>query len=122
MELVSLGSEEQSVTDISFSLSRDPVRSKYVQSSPINPLNPFDGFSNGGYDSSSVSKAKEAKDKDKLYHSDTSSDSDDVSGYKSDDEHSDIDVIPEPSCLKTLNGRRLLLQCIDQSGAVYGPI
>ena len=116
MELVSLGSEEQSVTDISFSLSRDPVRSKYVQSSPINPLNPFDGFSNGGYDSSSVWKASDSfaiqfensddsqvpaskshpvKDKDKLYHSDTSSD--EVSGYKSDDEHSDIDDIPEES-------------------------
>ena len=105
------------MTDISFSLSRDPVRSKhFIQSSPINPLNPFDGFSNGGFDSSSVSKASDSfaiqfensgdsqvpaskshPVKDKLYHSDTSSDSDDVSGYKSDDEHNDSDDIPEES-------------------------
>ena len=122
MELGSLGpTSEQSVTDISFSLSRDPgPGSKHVQSSPLNPLNPFDGFSNGGFDNS-VSKASDsfaiqfenssdshvpaspipksqtAKAKEKLYHSDTSSDSDDVSGYKSDDEHSDSDDIPEES-------------------------
>ena len=112
MELGSLGpaSEEQSVTDISFSLSRDPVSSKYVQSSPINPLNPLmvsqmedtsDSFAiqfeNSDDSQVPASKSHPVEDKDKLYHSDTSSDSDDVSGYKSDDEHNDSDDIPEES-------------------------
>ena len=121
-ELGSRGpTSEQSVTDISFSLSRDQG-SKHVKSSPVNPLSPFESLLNSGFSvDNSISKASDSfaiqfenssdsqvpaspiskyhvvESKSKLYHSDSSSDSDNVSGYKSDDEHSDIDDIPEES-------------------------
>jgi len=119
MELGSTAaSPDHSVTDISFSFSRDPpVNPSKPKPSHVNPLKPFQGFSISGFsDKPSFSKAStssfsinfenscqvpgtlEEHSQSKQFHKDIDASSSDTgSGNESDDEHSDNDFPEEES-------------------------
>ena len=124
MELGSIApTSDPSITDISFSFSRDPDIQQNQTKPTIsnhNPLNPFRGFSTSGFsENPTFSKAsdnsfaidfehscdnnvpaeehsnKKVNEKATKKDDSSSSDDEDGSGNESDDEHSDNDVIEE---------------------------